>query len=376
MRVTMHATTAASCGVADYARDLVAGLGGTVNVKVVPIPGRGVNPLPMLALARRLSRADLTHIQHNYGFWGRGTLSYRVVFQTLQRAIRVPVVLTPHSVFPRLPREWDGTVKRAAIKALGLYEFMDRGTFQFADRIIVHSRHHLRLLVERGVPREQLVEVMPGAPEVARPAPAEVARYRSTWGLEGKRVLGVFGFIQPNKNYELVVRALAQLPGDIALLLVGGVRTAGEEWYGRRLEELVTSLGVEGRVRMTGFLPREHLAQAMSAVDLFVLPYVADHSVSYSARLCLAYEKPLLASAVEAFEELREQYGCVELLKSDDPVELAAHVLALLEDPERRAALAERARTYCRQRSWRRVAEETLGVYQSVLGHPVCASSC
>ncbi len=375
MRVTMHTTTTEACGVADYARDLLAGLRGSGDVEVVPIGSRGANPFPMLGLARRLNAADLTHIQHNYGFWGRDSLSYRVVFQTLQQAITVPVVLTAHSVRPPLPAEWDGTVKRALVTVLGLYEFLDRGTFQFGDRIIVHSRRHLRLLAERGIPVERLVEIMPGAPEVARPAPAEVLRYRSTWGLQGKRVLGLFGFIQPNKNYELVVRALAQLPEDVALLLVGGVRTVGEEWYGRRLTELIRSLGMEARVRSTGFLPREHLAPALSAVDLFVLPYVADDSVSYSARVCLAHQKPLLASAVEAFEELRDKYRCVELFKADNPVELADHILELLGNEERRAALVEGARVYCRERSWRHVARETLAVYHSILARASCASS-
>lgn len=182
MRVTMHTTTTAQCGIADYARDLLAGLRGAVDIGVVPIGRRGTNPLSMLALARRLSAADLTHLHHNYGFWGRGSLSYRIVFQTFQRAITVPVVLTAHSVRPPLPAAWDGTCKRAVVKALGLYEFMDRGTFQFADRIIVHSRRHLRLLAERGIPVQRLVEIMPGVPEMAPPTAAEVTRFRSAGG--------------------------------------------------------------------------------------------------------------------------------------------------------------------------------------------------
>lgn len=375
MRVTMHTTTTATCGIADYARDLLLGLRGTVDVEVVPISPDQVNPARMLLVGRRLSAADLTHIHHNFGFWGRGSLSYRMMFQTLQRAITVPVVLTSHSVFPARPRKWNGSLKGLAIQVLGLHEFMDRSTYLFANRIIVHSRCHFRLLAERGIPPERLVEIMPGVPEVSLPPALAVEQFRQAWGLQGKRVLGLFGFIQPNKNYELLVRALPHLPADVILVFVGGVRTAGEAWYGRKLEALASSQGVAQRVRITGFLPREQLGPALSAVDLFVLPYVADSSVSYSARLCLAYERPILASAVDAFQELRERNRCLELFTTADPAALAGHVLELLNDPARRAALVEEVRAYNRERSWRRVAAETLHVYRSLAGHTACASS-
>lgn len=375
MRVAIHATTDARCGIAEYVRDLRAGLGGDVEAEVVPIgPGRR-NPLAMLPVARRLNAADLAHVHHNYGFWGRGSLSYRLVFETLQRAIRIPVILTPHSVFPLHPAGRAPSPRQTLARALGLHAFIDRGTFAFAERIIVHSRCHARLLRERGIPPDRLVEIMPGVPVVQQPAVEAVVRYRRTWELEGKRVVGLFGFIQPNKNYELPVRALTDLPPDVALLLIGGARTLGEEPYVARLRELARALGVERRVRITGFLPREELALPLSAVDLFVLPYATDHSVSYSARLCLAYEKPILASAVEGFQELKERYACVEVFESNDPAELARDVLALLGDPARRAALAEAARRYGERRSWRRVAAETLEVYRSVLGTGRCASS-
>lgn len=375
LRVTMHSTTVEACGVADYTRDLIAGLDGSVGVEVVPIEGAGASPLAALSMARRLSAADLTHIQHNYGFWGRGSLGYRVVLETLQRAISVPIVLTAHSVRPPLPRQWDGTVKRAVIKALGLHEFMDRGTFRFAARIIVHSRRHLQRLVERGIPRARLVELMPGVPDVTIPPGSAVATLQSTWDLEGKRVLGLFGFIQPNKNYELAVRALAHLPEDVVLLIAGGVRTAGEEWYGAKLRELIRSLGMERRVRITGFLPAQARAVALGAVDLFVLPYAADDSVSYSARLCLAHAKPLLASAVDSFAELQERYRCVELFATDDPAELAAQIGSLLADEARRQGLVDGARRYGRERSWRRVAAETIDVYGAAVGRTACESS-
>jgi len=374
VRVSMHATTAPDCGIAEYARDLCAGLGSGVDVRLVPITPRLVNPLAMVGRARRLNQGDLAHIHHNYGFWGRGSLSYRLVFAALQRSIRVPVVLTPHSVFPPRRAGQPASARQAVARRLGLHDFIDVGTFRFATRIIVHSGRHLELLAERGVPRARLVRIMPGTPEATPPTPGAVADFRTRWELDRRRVVAVFGFIQPNKNYELVVEALARLPADVALLLAGGVRTAGEAWYGDRVQALATTRGVADRLRITGFLPPAEVGRALSVADLCVLPYAADHSVSYSARLCLAYERPLLASPVAAFEELRAEYGCVELVKGDDPATVADAIRALLDAPERRAALAEGARAYRRDRSWRRVADEVRAVYGAALDEGPCAS--
>lgn len=368
MRVTMHTTTSERCGIADYTRDLLAALRPAVEVGVVPIDPPELNPLRMLAVARRLNAGTIAHVQHNYGFWGRGSLSYRVVFDTLQRAVRVPTVLTAHSVQPVHAGGRNGTVRSAVARGLGLHRYLDRGTFARARRIIVHSRRHVELLVERGIPAHRIVRIPPGVPGVVLPAPAEVERMRRAWGLHGKRILGLFGFIQPNKRYELVVRALAELDPDVALVMVGGIRTAEEQWYDAEVRALARSLGVEDRVHVTGFLPREQLGPALAAVDLFVLPYTTDNSVSYSARLCLAYEKPVLASAIDAFCELKDEYGCVELFGSNLS-EMTTQIGRLLDDEDRRAALGEGARAFRRHWSWERVAAETLGVYRALAAH-------
>jgi glycosyltransferase involved in cell wall biosynthesis len=370
----MHATTAADCGIAEYTRDLTAGLATRVAVELVPITPRIRNPLAMRGLGRRLNRGDVTHIHHNYGFWGRGSLSYRLVFAALQRAIRVPVVLTPHSVFPARQAGRPASARQAVARALGLHAFLDAGTFRAATRIVVHSGRHLDLLAARGIPRARLVRIMPGTPAVIPPAPDTVTGFRARHGLPARGVVAVFGFIQPNKNYELVVEALARLPADVTLLLAGGIRTAGEAWYGDRVRALARARGVLDRVRITGFLSRPEVGLALSAADLCVLPYAADHSVSYSARLCLAYERPLLASPVAAFEELRAQYGCAELFAGDDPATLAEQIGALLAEPERCRRLVEGARAYLRDRSWHRVADEVCRVYAAAIEEGPCAS--
>jgi glycosyltransferase involved in cell wall biosynthesis len=367
MRVTMYTTTTEACGIADYSRDLLAALGAQVDVEVVSIGDHGATPSAMRGIGRRLSSGSLTHIHHNYGFWGNSTFTYWMTFRALQRSISVPVVLTAHSVHPPAFNERRWTAKRALAKAIGLYEFVDRGTFEFADRIIVHSRCHLRFLGERGIPSDRLVEIMPGVPDFPPISPAHVSRFRESLGFAGKRVLGIFGFIQPNKNYELLVQSLTRLPNDVVLLVTGGVRTHHEESYGNQLRRLVHALNLDGRVRITGFLSRQDLSVALSATDLFVIPYKTDDNVSYSARLCLAFEKPLLASAVDTFLELKERYGCVELFHSYDPEGLADQLLALLGDKARQARLREAAKLYCQKRSWRRVAAETMEVYRSVL---------
>ncbi|MBI2217751.1 MAG: glycosyltransferase [Candidatus Rokubacteria bacterium] len=367
MRVGIHSTTTTACGIADYTRDLVAGLTDLADVRLVPVREPCRNPVRMLPVARALSLADVAHVQHNYGFWGRGSLSYRLAFETLMRALTVPAVVTAHSVRPvgvDRARPWH---RQGLAALLGLDTFIDRTTFALADRVIVHSRAHRSRLVERGIPEDRVVEVMPGAPRLPGVPAGAVEQFRAAWGLGGRIVLALFGFIQPNKGCELAVDALQHLPKEFVLMLVGGVRTEAEAWYGAQLRERIERAGVDDRVRITGFLARSELAAALAAADVCVLPYGADDNVSYSARLCLAAEKALLASPLGGFAELCERFGCVELFTSTRPEAIATLVHEVVRDESRRAALVDGARRYCRERAWSRVAAETAAVYRSAL---------
>ena len=99
MRVAMLTPTEADNSVADYARELTAGLEKLpdVQVQVVPItPGR--QPVSHYIAQSEVLNApdvDVVHIQHRYEFWGE-IRPNAAGFWELRYLIKKPVVLTAH----------------------------------------------------------------------------------------------------------------------------------------------------------------------------------------------------------------------------------------------------------------------------------------
>ena len=103
--------------------------------------------------------------------------------------------------------------------------------------------------------------------EKYRYCPETAEKYRRELGLEGKFVVGHVGRFHEAKNHPFLLRAfarVAQKREDAMLLLVGdgALRPA--------VEEQIRSLGLEGRVILTG--SRSDVAGVMQAMDVFAFP--------------------------------------------------------------------------------------------------------
>ncbi len=109
------------------------------------------------------------------------------------------------------------------------------------------------------------------APEFKRRSGREQAAARAALGISPRTtVLGYLGRLAPEKRVDELLRAFARLPpGDDTLLLIGG-----DGWKRQSLIEQVRELGIDRRVRFTGWTsdPRAVLA----ACDLVVLPSLVE----------------------------------------------------------------------------------------------------
>ena len=79
----------------------------------------------------------------------------------------------------------------------------------------------------------------------------------------------------------------------------------------------------------------------------------------------LAYERPVVASALPAFEELEAEFDCLLTYERRD--ELQDRLQRALRDEETRTRLATRAREYVDAVSWDRFAERSLAIYASLV---------
>lgn len=128
-----------------------------------------------------------------------------------------------------------------------------------------------------------------------------------------------FGFIRDNKNLDLVIRALAENPAAV-LVVMGRAQSKKDkplEFY----RNLAAELGVEDRVKFfDGFVPNEKLASYFAAADVVVLTYDKSfHSQSGVLNVAARARRPVLASAGESpLKDCVEKFRLGVFVEPDD----------------------------------------------------------
>jgi len=145
------------------------------------------------------------------------------------------------------------------------------------------------------------------------------------------------GHLEPRKNLELLVRALATDPDLPALLLAGGAKGNERE----RLEALACELGVAARVHFHGPFAETELPQLLATCAAVVLP---SHLEGFGivALEALRARAPLAISTAGALPEVVGPHG--ERFDPRDPHSCARAVrAALARDPTSLEAAAQHA---------------------------------
>lgn len=152
----------------------------------------------------------------------------------------VPTVLTMHDViYRKLPHDY-------SLADRLLDDFKYGRSCRAATHIIAVSECTRRDVAEAyGIDPEKISVVYQGCAEAFRKKadPAEIEALRRQLNLPRRYILQV-GTIEPRKNLELTVRALASLPEDIDLVAVGRERLG----YRRKVERIAEESGVRSRV--------------------------------------------------------------------------------------------------------------------------------
>ncbi|NJP53363.1 glycosyltransferase [Streptomyces sp. SBST2-5] len=250
---------------------------------------RDLTALPRLVRLIRAGRYDLVHT-HLYRACVYGRLAARLA------GVRA-VVATEHSLGDT---QMEGRRLTAGVRAL--YLAGERlGSATVAVSAAVADR-----LKRWGVPAPR-IQVVPNGIDLDgfRFDAGRRAATRRRLGLpEDAFVVGGIGRLAPGKRFDVLVRALARLPEDCWLLLVGG---GPEEHLLRRTAQ---EAGVAGRVLFTGERPYiadgsagPDLPSLTSAMDLFASPS-ADEAFGLAAVEALASGLPVLYAACPAIEDL------------------------------------------------------------------------
>jgi glycosyltransferase involved in cell wall biosynthesis len=352
------------------------------------VRGWGLADLPALvrAVAGAVSeaRADVIHVQHAAGTYG----FKRAVFflPPLLRAAGVcaPLVTTVHEY-----AWWEWELRFVPPKVLealktwgqrrGVWDREDGFLLTGSDALIATNAPAASAIAARLpglVPRlyrAPLVANVDVAP-VERDEARDEARSRYGWPSDSM-VVAYFGFLHPVKGIEKLLEAFVKVLESkprARLLLVGGVESLalGKEaaWYWDKLRVLVTELGLNEAVAMTGYLPGEDASRVLSGADVGVLPFNHGVTLKSGALLTLfAHGLPVVATRPHPPEPELADGRLVRLVERRDATGLAAALLGLLAASPERARFGGAGRAYTRSLSWSALAERHVEVYESVL---------
>jgi glycosyltransferase involved in cell wall biosynthesis len=375
MKIAMVTTVGERCGIGSYSACLADSLRllRDTDVELVPITVGEQPAAHYEEQARALNAADVdvVHFQHEFSFWGFPMPGRRSAFAELRALVRKPCVVTAHTTLPlhaifpmsrRNPIRW---LRRKRLLANDDWrESVEVKTFD-AAATIVHTDAARAEFARRGLDRERLFVLPMGIP-APLPARSGGEAFRDRYGLHGKRVLTLFGYVTGNKGYEVVIESLRHLPRDTVLVIAGGARRPVEQEYVDHLKRHVEDFRVADRVIVTGYLPDDEIAEAMAATDVALVPHT--HATnSYSVAFPLTYGKPTLASNLTCFREIAAGSDALELFETGSRADFQRKLIALLDDAPRREQLAANALRHAERFGWPHVAETTREVYAKAI---------
>ncbi|HVF19646.1 MAG TPA: glycosyltransferase family 4 protein [Mycobacteriales bacterium] len=125
------------------------------------------------------------------------------------------------------------------------------------------------------------------------------------------------------------------------------------------------------RVELLGLVSEEDKARFYRSIDVYCAPNLGGESFGIVLLEAMAAGTPVVASDLDAFRVTLD--GAGELVPPDDPAALAAALDSLLNDPDRRTAMAERGRAVVARYDWPEVARQLVEIYETVAGEKVSA---
>ncbi len=330
-----------------------------LRLSVIPELGREISPrsdLVTLLKLYRLMRRERPHIVHTHtakaGFVGR----------IAARLARVPVVL--HTFHGHVFHGYFSPAKTR------LFLLIERLGARLSTRIITISPSLREEIADYGVASRERIEVVPLGFDLEAFAsqPRATGDFRRSLNIPtDAKLVGAVGRLVPIKNIPLLLEAAAlareQNPG-IRVVIVGDGELRDE------LQARVETLDLGEAVTFAGW--RRDLASVYADLNAVVIS--SDNEGTPASLIeAMATGCPVVATRVGGVPDLITEGETGRLVPPGDQKALAGALLALFQEPERTAQMAElaRRRVHERHQASRLVAdiERLYGVLLTAAGH-------
>ncbi len=356
-------------GIGRYVRELIAALAvqdttqpyrlfvaGARRAALPPLPAANFRYAPTrlspLSLARLWQRARLPLPVEV--FTGKLRLFHATDFVLPPTLPRTPTLLTVHDLsFARVPQS-------AAPRLKAYLEAVVPRSARRADHILADSAATKADLMDLyGIPEAKITVLYSGVSAAFTPIRAADAQaaIRAKYGIGDAPYVLAVGTVQPRKNYERLMQAMAALPtrfADLKLVIVGG-----RGWLEAPIHAQARALGE--RVRFVGFADEADLPTLYSAAACVAFPSLYE-GFGLPVLEGMACGVPVLTANVSSLPEVA---GDAALLIDPYSVEaIRVGLIALLEeDSAARAARLERGFAQAARFTWQAAAAQLKALY-------------
>jgi glycosyltransferase involved in cell wall biosynthesis len=359
------------CGIATYTDYLIHGIrkvDPTLELKI--IAEQGASPVkqdkfevipcwdrnenyvePIISYTKD---ADVIHIQHEYSIY-----KFDDRLPSLLKGLGADTrkIITIHCVRPTQFSERGAVDENFAARIAKL-----------ADEVIVHLPTQKAILTRLRMPSKK-IHIIPHGTELSD-EDKKASRKRLKLPVDAK-ILLMFGFVKKHKCLHIVLEALVEILKkfeNVYLFVAGGLAPTAakkDRDYVELVGKRIVRLGFQKNVIYPNrFFPNEDVPYLFGASDIVLFPYYEeDRSASGSFHLAIGAKKPVIASRIPKFEELRNI--CDELLVLPyNSSGIAGIVIRLFEDQEFWKYVVNRTEEYRNLTSWEAVASQHLQLYK------------
>lgn len=298
---------------------------------------------------------DIIHIQHEYGIF---QYDHRLVETIKGLDKKAKKIATIHCV------------KSEHFSEIKNIEHHTKQLADLLDVLIVHLPSQQSILQRIGIKSDKIKVIAHGT-EITN-IDTKSARRKMNLPETGK-ILLMFGFIKAHKCTELVLDALQEIiksTPDTYFFLAGKLAPnpkLEDAKYLKFLKHKIRRLKLNQNVIFPNrFYPNTDVPYLISSADIVLFPYYEqDFSASGALHLSIGAKKPVIATRIPKFDELKNISDELLILPHNSNL-LSKLIQRLLDDNDFRNYIFKKTDRYRKQTSWNKIAKKHLALYNQL----------